>query len=485
MEQYEDIYVLRNEFSEIDHNDESMSIIIFGETQEKAYQCAEALFGTRIEEGRDVWRKNFNGHDFYGYVRWTQIEKAIKPKSTVYGMYFNYDNELFYPTKDYNTTLYNIRGEVPGIPKECTYLKTTLGEDLDFYYSFNFTYDFSSSEFSTDIFQNCVNYHDQVRNLFDNIDVNKNGTIDAKELMQLLNLNQNSDREKAEEYLKSISDKEVNFNRFRSWYVHRGHYDDLIGALGDKLERLKVGEKFSKVFKACEDEINQMSHEERAKDFESNFNISASETFTPGMKLEVLIEAGDTVKEIDCVLPEDIKKEKLLFAIIIPTKSQEVNGILRESLNNIKSMVFAMIPELQTRLDIVIGDPVDEEMCDVPIYMIPKNNKSIEDLTSFLSTYDLTNLHFNSKFKFKFGTGLSPLDLLVSDYETIIKNAAKINISNSSTFKFSLVSKFMMKYLSEIRKDEGETGSLQLKMFTLLVCFMRIMPYFETNYRIT
>ena len=40
--------------------------------------------------------------------------------------------------------------------------------------------------------------------------------------MQLLNLNENSDRKKAEEYLESISASEVTFNKFRLWYVQRG-----------------------------------------------------------------------------------------------------------------------------------------------------------------------------------------------------------------------------------------------------------------------
>ena len=34
---------------------------------------------------------------------------------------------------------------------------------------------------------------------------------------------------------------------------------DLIGGIGNKLDRIKIGEKFCKVFKACEDEINLMS----------------------------------------------------------------------------------------------------------------------------------------------------------------------------------------------------------------------------------
>ena len=44
MNQYitNDIKVLRAEFYEIDPYDESLSIIIYGENQEKAFQCAEA-----------------------------------------------------------------------------------------------------------------------------------------------------------------------------------------------------------------------------------------------------------------------------------------------------------------------------------------------------------------------------------------------------------------------------------------------------------
>ena len=48
---------LRAEFKEVNPDDESLSIVIYGETQAKAYECAEALFGGRMEEGTDVWKK--------------------------------------------------------------------------------------------------------------------------------------------------------------------------------------------------------------------------------------------------------------------------------------------------------------------------------------------------------------------------------------------------------------------------------------------
>ena len=128
-------------------------------------------------------------------------------------------------------------------------------------------------------------------------------------------------------------------------------------------------------------------------------------------------------------------------------------------------------PLLKKKLDIKLQ--VDNKM--LQIFVMAKNVNDIEDIEKFLKVNDLSNLHLNSNFKFKFGTDLSPNDFLTKDFETMVKKAAKIKVNVESSIKFAIISKFFMRFLNEQGEINSSAGML-LKVIVAFISFLRMIP---------
>ena len=206
-------------------NDKSLSIYIFGENKQKAYECANGLFGPEIEGG--VWKKTFDGHEIYGYPRWPDCEVVNKPRSPIYGFYFNM---IF--SKDYdfeeNTQIddkaYTFQRNSCGIPDDNKFMTREMEEYLSFLTNNDNIEE--NPKFTMRIFENVLNLHKKILEKYD--EINDNLRIDSQELVKLLNLEECSDDEKqqAECDCGDFCEEEVSFQRFRCWYLLRKSYTD-------------------------------------------------------------------------------------------------------------------------------------------------------------------------------------------------------------------------------------------------------------------
>ena len=341
----------KNELNEIDDSDKSLSIIMYGSTKDLAYECAEKLFGKRIEEGKDVWKKTVQGETVFGYTRWYECEGQIKPKSPVYGFYFYIAND----GQNKNDLACEFicdkfLSDSTRIPDDCKLYK--IVDDNDHGLEIQYLAKLGYPAFSNKIFENVLANHNNMKKIFGEIDGDKSGVLDAKEVMTLLNLDQNSDKEMAEEYLKEISDKDVTFDRFRNWFLQRKDFNDITYMVAEKMDGLAQAKKFSTVFKACEEEIKQMTEEEKAKEFNSMFAINPSKEIIRGIDLELNLQAGDKIQTLINSVHDFAKEEDFLVIFRIGAKNEEAGKTLKTTLEMLKGMAFGAIGELKNKISI-------------------------------------------------------------------------------------------------------------------------------------
>ena len=466
----------RDDLVDIDANDQSLSILMFGENEAKAYECAEKLFGQRIEAGKDIWKKTVEGLDFYGYTRWPSCEVKERPKSPIYGIYFNiiYTNDYSTENDELNIMMNYFSEDSQGIPYSCKFLARECVE-MELYGFYDAQVE-ENPAFTDKIFQNVLDNHKAMIEMFNEIDVNKNGTIDAQELGKLLPAYEKTNKAKAEAYLKTISKDEVNFNRFRKWYIERGGYNDLINSLEDKIRNMADKKQIRNVFKVCEAEIKEMSQEEKEKEFNSKFNITPT-CLDSGIDFSIDLHAGDKVINEAEHIPEYAKDEAFLVTILIGTKSEEASKILKSTLEMLKSMIFSVKDLKEIKDKIVIKFRAEGSF--VFIDVLAKNDEKIEFLKKMLCTYDLSKLHLNSKFKFSLGTALKPCDILNEDFEKLIVKAATIKMNVASKIKFSIITKFIFKFFKE-SKASCDMSQLP-KMIISAISFLRMIPKIDSN----
>ena len=478
----------KNELNEIDDTDKSLSIIVYGENQTFAYDAASKLFGKRIAEGKDVWKKTVQGKTIFGYTRWYEAEGDMpKPKSPVYGFYFHMllsAEDDYQRSKEIEEFCCNtfLLGSV-GIPDDCKLLHKQIEpkySNSEFEYTNDFRF-YTKKDItlgSEKIFENIIANHNNMKKIFDEIDTDKSGALDAKEVMTLLNLNENSDKEMAEEYLSQISDKEVNFDRFRKWFIQRQDYNDITYTVSQKVNGLATAEKFSKIFKVCEEDIQKMTPEEKGREFNSTFGINPSKEIIRGIDLELNVQAGDKIQALCNSVHDFAKDEQILFTLRIGAKSEDAGKTLKSTLEMLKGMAFGAISELKEKLNVKFV----LQKSSVYIYVMVKNDPSLEKIKRIFSSYDLSNLHLNSRFNFQFRTRLSPADLLTEDFETLIEKFAQIKLSVMSKIKFSIIAKFLSKLSDNIFEGEYDKGNKRdLKFLIPIINFFRIMPKVTSN----
>ena len=426
--------------------------------------------------------KTVDGNDVFGYARWLDCQVSIRPKSPVYGFYFYMDKRRELVPDDVNFTYnpYNISTlaqDIKGIPKTCKYFKSdqTL-QDWELSMEFYLTLD-QNPGFSQQIFQNCVNLHNEARKLFNDIDENKNGTIEVKELFNLLELDEDSDKTEAEKSLKLISEDQVNFNRFRNWYLQRSWYQNLLDyKIESRMEKFAIAEKVSKILKACEEEVQNMEYEEKKKKFVSKFEIASSSQSDPGMQMVFTTISSDDILHFSNSLPEKVRDEKFLISFTITAKSVEIAETIINTLNMLIQIASMSEPGFKDVCDVFIQELNDHNQ--IQVFLVPQD-RQIKELTSFLSSYDLSHLNLDSNSTISLQTGLSPFDLLKDDFETLAKKAARINFNISTKIKFAMISKFMMKYFKENSESGSELDSL--KLITSILCFLRMIPRIDSK----
>jgi molybdopterin converting factor small subunit len=216
-----------------------------------------------------------------------------------------------------------------------------------------------------------------------------------------------------------------------------------------------------------------MTVEEKAREFNSTFGINPSKEIIRGIDLELNVQAGDKIQTQINSVHDFAKDEQILFTLRIGAKSEEAGKTLKSTLEMLRGMAFGALPKLKEKLNVKFV----LQKSSVYIYIMVKNDPSLEKLKTIISSYDLSNLHLNSRFNFNFRTRLSPADLLTEDFETLVEKFAQIKLSIASKIKFSIIAKFLSKFLDQLDERERRT----MKVFIPIINFFRIMPKIESN----
>jgi len=463
----------RENIKNINLEDNSVSVLIFGQDESYARDCAEQLFGSSLE-GRDVWKLTTDGNDIFAYIRWPKCTPTEFPSSTVISLIYNFDLEGDNNhEKELSLEIFRAQSSSIETPYQFFisryYFSNWYATYIDYW---------NLADQKSSIFKVLVDKNNNLRNVFDAIDANKNGTITADEIRAFMNNNDyDTNSEDAENYLKEISSGPVTFNAFRQWYMARDdyYYSPVIGAAQRQVRNLQDSLLFKKILSTAASALNEMSDKEKSEALEYKFEIVPTCTdYTPGLFVDFNLSTGKSAVDSINKLPDSISSQPIVWEFGIGTKSKEAASMLLMTLNMFKSGL-SMIPgfdEFLRNCDVKFRTNDAKVFCTITL-----KERALKQSAMFFS-YDLSSLNINGNFDISFGTALKPLDLLNDDFETLIKKIFTIKFVSKGSVLLLVLARFVTKLVNELIKDTNAPSqpSQIMRGIATFICFLRMIP---------
>jgi flagellin-specific chaperone FliS len=410
-----------------------INIVIYAENEQQSIDIIEAILTTRVSE-TDIWNEKIKGCDVYGYIRSPGATPTASPIgiTDILIVQASRDSNQWAPIKSYIDAR-------KGIPFKFITSKDDLSEEaknLDCeFLNFN---EIKSKNIKEKFINSAINLEETLRNVFNEIDVDKNGSIDAGEIINISHqLGHPLNDEDAKEISKSISkDGKIGYDSFKQWWILRNaDFNSFRKLVEIELVVNNFIKKSKETFNAYLDNIQM--HGEKAKSqqtsFLSVFNITPEIDFESGTALGLHLTLGSEFDTFASSFPNYLKETPFSLGLEFRLNNANDGVKMVELLEGIKEMAMQMEPNVKRFFD--TGVMINFRHVGTAVFLdISYGGMAGDKINGILSTFNPSSINISGNSDFDLCTKLSPVDLLDKSYEQLIELDSFLKIEGKGEY---------------------------------------------------
>jgi len=411
-----------------------INMIVYGESEETASILIGAILSTRITE-TDVWKENIGGRDIFGYIR----SPGTTPTASPIGI----TDILIVQASEKSEHWASIKTYVDarkGIPFKFLTSDHDLGEvakKLDS--EFIKLDEIVSISVIQRIINSAINLEETLRNVFNKIDVDHNGSIDAREILNVSKeLGHPLTTEDANEISKSLSQNgKITYDSFKQWWILRNaDFNSFRKLVELELVLNNFIKKSQETFNAYLDKLQKRGENLKSQEtgFLSLVNIGPEKDFqNSGTALNGHVCLGSDFDTLAATFPNYLKETPASFGLEMRLKNSNDGPKLIEVLEGLKEMAVQMEPTVKRFFD--AGVMVNFRHVGTSVYIdVSYGGISGDKINGILSLFNPSSLNFAGTSDFHVCTKFSPVDLLNNSYHKLIESATYFKIEGKGEY---------------------------------------------------
>jgi hypothetical protein len=458
-----------------------INIIVYAENEEAASNLIGSILSTRVSE-TDVWNEKISGRNIYGYIR----SPGTTPTASPIGI----TDILIIQASENSVHWASIKTYIDarkGIPFKFLTSNDDLSEvaktiDSEFIRLGEITTGASKQR----IINSAINLEETLRNVFNKIDVDHNGSIDAGEILNVSKeLGHPLTSEDANEISKSLSrNGKIGYDSFKQWWILRNaDFNSFRKVVEIELVVNNFIKKSKETFNAYLDKLQKRGENLKSQEtgLLSVVNISPEKDFQgSGTSLNGHISLGSDFDTIAASFPNYLKETPASFGLELRLKNANDGGKLIEVLEGLKEMAVQMEPNVKRFFD--AGIMVNFRHVGTSVFIdVSYGGMAGDKINGVLSMFNPSSLNFAGTSDFHICSKFSPVDLLSYSYEKLIQAATHIKIEGKGEYThLKTLFDFVINTITSI--NNGNLPS-KMKPIVYLLKFASIIRKIDFNFK--
>lgn len=457
-----------------------INFVFYGENGQESANLASSVLSTRLPDS-DIWMEKTLGKDLYGYIRYPGYTPTASPTGIT--------DILIVQATENSSHWASIKTYVEarkGIPfkfltsnddlteaakqMECEYLKLS---------------DITGGNAKQKLINSAINLEETLRNVFNKIDADKNGTIDSNEILNASKeLGHALNDEDAKEIAKSLSKNgKISYDSFKQWWILRNaDFNSFRKVVEIELVVNNFIKKSQETFNSYLEKLQKHGEDVKSQQtgLSSVINITPEADFDSGTAFRGHVSLGSDFDSIAASFPNYLKETPASFGLELHLKKAEDGANLIEVLEGLKEMALQIDPRVQKFFDagllVNFRHVVNSVFIDVSY-----GGMAGDKINGILSMFNPSSLNFSGNSDFHLCTKFSPVDLLDKSYQELIDLAINLKIEGKGEYShLKTLIDFVINTITSV--NHGHVPS-KVKPLVYLLKFASIIRKIDFNFK--